>query len=291
MNSIYVANNGCTLETYDGVTDGDMDDQGGVGDGNDPRHESHEIRQISSAEYYTKAGFKQTIAKINMNKTDEIRELEAAITTNRTTSMTGIRQYIDTSLAATAAPGLRNHQHSCERRPKVPTASWIRRTITYSCPATKKKRRPPRTTTIADGQEAPPPPPPPKSGKWKKAEVENDGNKVPVIVFGDAKFGRSGKGGGALADRCQKQLSKADKAGRLVLINMDEYNTSQVCSKCGNKTLAGMELAGRQFRMYTVLACGSCNTVWQWDINASRNIRSIFINLVTTGQRRIANMR
>jgi hypothetical protein len=124
--------------------------------------------------------------------------------------------------------------------------------------------------------------------KWKKAATSNDDSKVPVVVFGDAKFGRNQKGAGSLADKCRKLLSAADKAGRLVLINMDEYLTSQICSKCGHRSLSNQVTPGpgkQDIRMYSVLVCGRCNTVWQRDVNASRNMRSLFFNIVTNGRR------
>ncbi|KAI8340331.1 hypothetical protein BC941DRAFT_244793 [Chlamydoabsidia padenii] len=41
-----------------------------------------------------------TLNKINSAKTDEIRTSESNITTNRTTNLPGIQQYIDSTLAA-----------------------------------------------------------------------------------------------------------------------------------------------------------------------------------------------
>jgi transposase len=124
--------------------------------------------------------------------------------------------------------------------------------------------------------------------KWKKAAIGNDNDKVPVIVFGDARFGRNKKGSGSLADKCRVLLKKADKAGELIFIPMDEYMTSQVCSKCGHRTLSNKVTTGpgrTTKRMYTVLVCNHCHTVWQRDVNASRNIRALFLNMVTSGRR------
>ncbi|KAI8331850.1 hypothetical protein BC941DRAFT_474586 [Chlamydoabsidia padenii] len=68
------------------TTGDDLDDYDG---------ESHEIRKISSVEYYTKAGFKTTLNKINSVKTNDIRTSEPNIITN----LPGIQQYIDSTLA------------------------------------------------------------------------------------------------------------------------------------------------------------------------------------------------
>jgi transposase len=96
------------------------------------------------------------------------------------------------------------------------------------------------------------------------------------VVFGAARFGRSARSKLApLADKCRKLLEKADKRGDLVLINMDEFNTSQVCSKCGKKNLKKMNIDGGD--LYPVAVCQSCATVWQRDVNAARNIRALFV--------------
>lgn len=121
--------------------------------------------------------------------------------------------------------------------------------------------------------------------KWQKAPTNNDPTKVPVIGFGSGRFGRRQYGGkpAGLAEKCRKLLKKAEQEGKLIVMDINEYNTSQVCSRCGEKALEQIRAAG--LSLYTVLACTSCRTVWQRDINASRNIYGICYNTIYHGHR------
>jgi hypothetical protein len=60
--------------------------------------EQHQIRQMSSAQYYVDAGYKKSMSKINTEKPNETKTLESEISTNRTTTTDGIRHYIDSVL-------------------------------------------------------------------------------------------------------------------------------------------------------------------------------------------------
>ncbi|KAI8369600.1 uncharacterized protein BYT42DRAFT_585046 [Radiomyces spectabilis] len=88
-------------------------------------------------------------------------------------------------------------------------------------------------------------------------------------------------------------LPTAENEGLLVTVSIDEYNTSkislplgrddedattdgkwQVCSRCGQKTLEQLRLADGGV-MHSVQHCTNCDTLWQRDANASRNIHLI----------------
>lgn len=61
----------------------------------------HEIRTLSSAEYYTKAGFKRTVGLTqNAKNQANIGEIERTIATNRTANIDGINHYIRSILDA-----------------------------------------------------------------------------------------------------------------------------------------------------------------------------------------------
>ncbi|KAI8330330.1 hypothetical protein BC941DRAFT_518221 [Chlamydoabsidia padenii] len=183
-------------------------------------HENHEIRQLSTAQYYTNAGFKKSMATINSSKSAVIQALEAAIHTNRTTTMDGLkflnyqgRQRLNAEMVNIFINGGKKYNH---------------RRLQQQSPPERRRRRDDedRTSPIAPANPAI------KERKWKKASSAHNSSKVPVVVFGAATFGRNtfkGKPAG-LADKCRKILQKADKDGRLVLIDMDEFNTSHVCS-------------------------------------------------------------
>ncbi|KAG0165284.1 hypothetical protein DFQ30_008651 [Apophysomyces sp. BC1015] len=99
VSSIYVASNGSDNDVYHGRPDA-LDE-----DYDRTRlltriYDEHEIRRFSTVEYYTKAGYKKTMQKINMAKTTAIQTLENGIKTNRTTDLNKIQQYIDSVLVA-----------------------------------------------------------------------------------------------------------------------------------------------------------------------------------------------
>ncbi|KAF7727954.1 hypothetical protein EC973_006842 [Apophysomyces ossiformis] len=71
-----------------------------VGENDDIEFEQLQIRQISTAEYYTRAGFKKTTQRINTSKTPLIRRLESEIDTNRTADMDRIIRSIVSTLDA-----------------------------------------------------------------------------------------------------------------------------------------------------------------------------------------------
>ncbi|KAI8093879.1 uncharacterized protein BX664DRAFT_116090 [Halteromyces radiatus] len=63
------------------------------------QQDPHEIRRFSSAEYYTKAGYKKTTRLIREAKDQQqIDEVEATILTNKTSTMQGIEGYITSIL-------------------------------------------------------------------------------------------------------------------------------------------------------------------------------------------------
>ncbi|KAI8099536.1 Pyruvate/Phosphoenolpyruvate kinase-like domain-containing protein [Halteromyces radiatus] len=112
--------------------------------------------------------------------------------------------------------------------------------------------------------------------KWKKSSTARELLKISVVVFWNASFGRNTfkSKPSQVADKYRKLLKQADSQGRLIVMDMDEYNTSKMCSGCGSKNLGGLELNELTASLY-----------WQRDVNAARNIRSLFINMVQFGAR------
>ncbi|KAF7721414.1 hypothetical protein EC973_004720 [Apophysomyces ossiformis] len=70
------------------------------GENDDTEFDPHQIRQLSTAEYYTRAGFKKTTQRINTSKTPLIRRLQSEIDTNRTADMDRIIRSIVSTLDA-----------------------------------------------------------------------------------------------------------------------------------------------------------------------------------------------
>jgi transcription elongation factor Elf1 len=84
---------------------------------------------------------------------------------------------------------------------------------------------------------------------------------------------RRGKVSG-LARVCLRVLRQAEREGELIVVVVNEFYTSQVCSRCGERRLRGKSLDGDT--MHAVQVCTNCGTVWQRDVNASRNLQYIF---------------
>ena len=57
---------------------------------------------------------------------------------------------------------------------------------------------------------------------------------------------------------------------------IDEYNTSKVCSKCLNKKLE--KINEENVNSHFVKRCQSCFTIWNRDINSSRNMIDISLH-------------
>ncbi|OAD07614.1 hypothetical protein MUCCIDRAFT_104551 [Mucor lusitanicus CBS 277.49] len=68
-----------------------------------------------------------------------------------------------------------------------------------------------------------------------------------------------------------ENLKKREMAGDLIVILVDEYLTSQVCSSCSDRDLIKMP----GVRGFSVLKCRNCHKKWQRDVNAARNIMKI----------------
>lgn len=84
---------------------------------------------------------------------------------------------------------------------------------------------------------------------------------------------------------------------RAVVVNVDEFRTSVICSKCNHRDMLGVKCSeglaiqkGRtRFPLYDVRACQnpSCRTVWNRNLNAARNILEVYLNLLVRGVRPI----
>lgn len=99
--------------------------------------------------------------------------------------------------------------------------------------------------------------------------------KVPLVVFGSGMVGKDQvklKGlRVGVTGKLYEALKKRERRGDLIVVGIDEYLTSQVCSKCQQRTLNGLE----GVRGHSVLVCQNCRTIWQRDVNASVNMMTI----------------
>ena len=112
-----------------------------------------------------------------------------------------------------------------------------------------------------------------------------DKNKVPLIVFGNGMFGKDlvklkGIRCGVVGVmwRC---LKKREAAGDLLVVPIDEFRTSRVCNRCVTRTLEKHPNVKGQ----SVLVCTTCNTIWQRDVNAAKNMMSISLSVWAGNER------
>jgi transposase len=72
-----------------------------------------------------------------------------------------------------------------------------------------------------------------------------------------------------------KQLKHRESLGELCLLTIDEYFTSQVCSKCKTRNLEKVADSNGK-KLHAVLRCLTCNTLtWNRDVMASKNMWDI----------------
>ena len=121
---------------------------------------------------------------------------------------------------------------------------------------------------------------------------------MPLIVFGDAKFLTTMRGKRAGLSRVLfRKLKQLERCGRVKVVQVDEYLSSQVCSKC----LGGDKLEkvnGVYGSLHAVLKCKKCcpasngdvteyyPTLWNRDVNASRNLRMIAMYMASHNNQR-----
>ncbi|GAA5799348.1 hypothetical protein HPULCUR_004762 [Helicostylum pulchrum] len=209
------------------------------GHGND----SHQVQKYSTAEYYTRAGFKKSNKTIlNLKNGDEqLSEAERNIATFKTANMEVFLLYI----------------HSVLNNIDVLVRFYDDRFTSL------------RFLNYIGRQRA-------------DAEMVNI---FVTVALGDAVFPSSMKGTiPGLARRLVKKLKIAEREGLLVTVPVTEYMTSKTCSNCSRNDTENVEIDG--VTLFSVLLClnQTCNTLWQRDINASRNMHYISYNVIATGE-------
>jgi transposase len=147
--------------------------------------------------------------------------------------------------------------------------------------AQRKRRKAARQSESMDEGAPPPPPSEPitanKRRRYNYTPAITD--KMPLVVFGSAMFGKDGvriKGHRhGITDTMFKQLKHRESLGELCLLTIDEYFTSQVCSKCKTRNLEKVADSNGK-KLHAVLRCLTCNTLtWNRDVMASKNMWDI----------------
>lgn len=68
-----------------------------------------------------------------------------------------------------------------------------------------------------------------------------------------------------------RAIKKREKKGDLIVIELDEFKTSRICSRGYSDSLTKVKGVKGQ----SVLGCSTCNTLWQRDVNAAKNMSLI----------------
>ena len=114
------------------------------------------------------------------------------------------------------------------------------------------------------------------TAKWRPSAQRARDRRPSLVFYGDATLdsqvfqGRRTQAG--LPGRIKKLYQSANAQGRLVMINISEFLTSQVCSACGARSLSHLTPVDTERSLYSVLMCSTCRTKWNRDVNAARNI-------------------
>lgn len=113
-------------------------------------------------------------------------------------------------------------------------------------------------------------------------QAGGDATKI-VAIFGAAKFSGSSPGH-APSGRCGWLRKGFRKRGALVPPDLDEYRTSQHCSRCPG-VVRGVKIH------WQVKTCKRCYTTWNRDTNAGRSFRYIWLHCVRHQGERPAHFR
>lgn len=117
-----------------------------------------------------------------------------------------------------------------------------------------------------------------KSERWVPSLPGDEPHKRTIVAFGDGDFPTSfrGKKTGAykVIKRALFRLQATVPGVRILMV--PEYRSSQICSKCNTRSLEKMKHNG--LSLHAVVKCKNCSTVWNRDINASRNLFHIAVH-------------
>jgi hypothetical protein len=110
-------------------------------------------------------------------------------------------------------------------------------------------------------------------------------DKMPLVAFGDAKFATTMRGKRAgVSGVLFRKLKEMERCGMVRVVRVDEYRSSKVCSKCGGDM--DQVIGANGDSLHAVLKCKSCCTVWNRDVNASRNLHHIALYMAANGNQR-----
>jgi hypothetical protein len=260
---------------------------------------SHRIRKTSTKEYYDLCGYNHATEKRNQWKKEESTNVHQIIDATPTLKTSNLEQtriaisyrlenffrivaYYDRDLRFKVLK-LRSYKG------RQKGLAEIGRRLTHG--SRKYGNSPePFHTHMLQPQDT-------KRSKWKNLpncdRPADGGFHHHVIAFGNAKFGNIRSKMPAPSKQLLRHLRSLRKLRncKVSVVMIDEYLTSQVCAHCQRRTLKHARertSAGSQNgnKIHTVLKCTSCSTVWNRDVMAARNIRSIFMSMAMNNDER-----
>ncbi|ORE22441.1 hypothetical protein BCV71DRAFT_286484 [Rhizopus microsporus] len=98
--------------------------------------------------------------------------------------------------------------------------------------------------------------------------------KIPVVTFGSGIFWKKSmkfKGHRIrVTDVLYRALKRKEAQGDIIVVTVDEFRTSRVCSSCNQIVFTTSLL-----NFHNIQSCSGCGLLWKRDINASKNIFKI----------------
>ena len=98
-----------------------------------------------------------------------------------------------------------------------------------------------------------------------------------VIAFGDGDFNTSFGFKHKASPKSELVTKRLVKVHKQSVVMINEFNTSQVCSKClSNKKIKSLD--DKSVNSHFVKRCQSCFTIWNRDINSSRHMIDLYLH-------------
>ncbi|KAI9472441.1 MAG: hypothetical protein EXX96DRAFT_643209 [Benjaminiella poitrasii] len=210
-------------------------------------NDQHEIRHFSTAEFYTFAGYKRTSRRLQNLKDSpqhlQAKQAESNLVSSKTSRPDVFHNFLRSFFenvgvllnfySLDLSRQLRFHNYVGKQRAEAEL-------VNIFINGANSKFIMPRDT------------------KWTPQEFTSD-NRIPLIAFGRITFSQTMRDTvSGLARRCYKALKTAEKEGLLVVVDIDEYNTSQVCSRC--QTIGLRKLRAEINSFFSVLVYDHCTT-------------------------------
>ncbi|PHZ08227.1 uncharacterized protein RHIMIDRAFT_295401 [Rhizopus microsporus ATCC 52813] len=116
--------------------------------------------------------------------------------------------------------------------------------------------------------------------KHKEKFEEGDRTRMQLIIFGDGmKNKHHDKFKGlrcGVYDKLYKQLQRRERLEELLLLDINEYNTSKTCNSCLESNLQNLRRgSGEDECKIQVLICKRCNIFWNRNVMAAKNMFTI----------------